>query len=59
MTEIIPSGLLNGSFDKPVLALLGSFSSDAIFSILKGIYRQIKKCIYCTKKPKLVVYHNC
>jgi hypothetical protein len=50
MTEIVPSGLLNsGSFDKPVLALLGGFSSDAIFSILKGIIDKLKNIFITTK----------
>ncbi|ARV05236.1 hypothetical protein BTO04_00360 [Polaribacter sp. SA4-10] len=50
MTEIVPPGLLsNSSFDKPVLALLGGFSSDAIFSILKGIIDKLKN-IFITSK---------
>lgn len=50
MTEIVPSSFLNNSsFDKPVLALLGGFSSDAIFSILKGTIDKLKN-VFITPK---------
>jgi hypothetical protein len=49
MTEIVPAALLNDSFDKPVLALLGGFSSDAIFSILKALVDRLKNLFITTK----------
>jgi hypothetical protein len=52
MTEIVPVAFVNDgafNFHKPVLALLGGFSSDAIFSILKALIDKLKHIFISTE----------